>query len=277
MIKKENHMVRVGQTVGRRRDAAESVVPPARRQEAGQAPYDPWTVTTVPWRARDVGDDRRAILASERSAVFDRPSADILQAREPEARAISADSVLAGLLPDVVPSRGADDARDQTAGETSARLGPIPVEWTPDLVHCRLVAVYWLCAELPRIQWPAQYRSVLEQLQPASLAAPGRRRVLSAEDMDRIDWTLTCVCRCPEDDQLILRGFMAGLSLRDIAGELQRLRAHGIGLGKGVGKNAVARRYRVILSALADQWIAAREPIDADTHRVWRTKAEINI
>lgn len=225
MIKKENHMVKAGQAAGQKRD-------------------DP--VVTVPWTPR-ADDGRRAILTSERSAVFERP----------------------------MPAPSDDDPGDVV--DEAAPFEPMPEHWTSDLVHCRLVSVYWLCANLPRIQWPAQYRSVLEQLQPATEAAPGRRRVLSSEDMDRIDWTLACVCRHREDDQLILRGFMAGLSLRDIAEELQRLRAHGIGLGKGVGKNAVGRRYRTLLANLAEQWIATGEPIDTDTRRVWSTKLEKNL
>lgn len=239
-------MSRMGHKVGLKRDARDATVP-----AVPAVGFDPFEVRTVPWQPRAGDDDRRAILASERSAVFDRPSADVLKAREEEGEAATS--------PDV------------------GALGPVPNDWTPDLVHCRLVSVYWLCAELPRIQWPMQYRSVLEQLQPATMTAPGRRRVLSGTDMDRIDWTLSCVCRCREDDQLILRGFMAGLSLRDIAEELRRLRSHGIGLGKGVGKDAVLRRYRALAASLAEQWSAHREPIDADTRRVWSTKAEKNL
>lgn len=202
-------------------------------------PPDP--IVTVPWAPR-VDDGRRAILASERSAVFDRPA------------------------PEVVKARLASEA--PAAEVETTRLGPLPSAWTPDLVHCRLRAVHCMCLWLPMIIWPAAFRSVLQQLQPSE-SRTGRGRVLTAAEMDRIDWTLARVCAWPEDDQLIIRGFMSLLSLREIAGELERLRKRGIGGRKGIGKSTVPRRYRALLTTMASEWIEHGEPIDRDTCRVW--------
>lgn len=232
-------MSRTGQKVGLRRDARNETVP-----AVPAVGFDPFEVRTVLWRPRAGDDDRRAILASERSAVFDRTDPEVLKARE------AAD----------VPAVDA---------AVESRLGPMPSTWTPELVHCRLRAVHCMCMWLPRINWPAGFRSILQQLQASGGAGTGRGRVLTAVEMDRIDWTLARVCGWPEDDQLIIRGFMSLLSLREIAGELERLKLRGIGGRKGISKDSVHRRYRALLTTMAREWIEADEPIDRDTTRVW--------
>lgn len=226
MIKKENHRVEPGQTVGQPRD------------EAGQS-FDPHYVRpgSVPWSART--DGRRAYLVNERATVFDRP--------------LKVDPV------------------EPVRIETTTALGPIPTVWTHDLVHCRLVHVFTQASALPRILWPAGVRSALGQLQPQAPSV--RRRPLGEADLAILDWTWTLVWRLGEDDRAIVRGFMAGASLRDIAHELKALQAQGIGLGKGIGKDTVAKRYRAITTAWADEWNRIEHPIDRETCEVWATAA----
>jgi hypothetical protein len=194
-------------------------------------------VVSVPWSPRQ--DDRRALLVNERSTVFDRPL--------------------------VVPVSEVVAAVDLTA------LGPAPTEWTHDLVHCRLVLVYVLASQLPRILWPAGIRSALGQLQPQP--AGERRRPLADDDLAVLDWTWSLVWLLGEDDRAIVRGFMSGASLREIAAELQALQARGIGLGKAIGKSSVGGRYRALTTAWADDWNRRRHAIDRGTLEVWAAAA----
>lgn len=91
-------------------------------------------VVSVPWTPIDRGD-ARAILISERSARFDR--------RMPSLPAL-------------------DEAPIVDAGA----LGPMPMEWTADLVHCRLLTVDAIARRLPRVRLPASYRSFLGRRMP---------------------------------------------------------------------------------------------------------------
>ncbi|MFO1081890.1 MAG: hypothetical protein U1E23_14825 [Reyranellaceae bacterium] len=194
-------------------------------------------MVTIPWAPRT--DGKHAVLVTERRTVFDRRV--------------------------IVPTAVVDD---EPAAALTA-LGPLPTEWTADLVHCCLVHVYGALRELPTIAWPARYRSVLGQLQPQEPGAV--RRPLGTDVLDRIDWTLARLFCWGEDDQAILLGFMSGLSLREISTGLKRLQARGIGMGKGVNKTTVSKRYRTITSTMADEWNRAGQPIDAGTREAWMT------
>lgn len=221
-------MVKAGQAVGRSRDGDARAVPPAGDE-----------VVTTPWAPRD--DGLKAILVSERTAVFDRPAP--------------------------LPTTGVGLVADVEA----TSLGPVPTAWTPDLVHCRLVLAYTQASTLPRILWPAGVRSALGQLQPQ---APGIvRRPLGEAELAVLDWTWTMVWRLGEDDRSIVRGFMAGASLREIAADLKALQARGIGIGKAIGKSSVGKRYRDLTAVWADDWNRRRHPIDRGTLEVWAAAA----
>ena len=127
------------------------------RDGAGRSEESAEVVVSVPRVAVDRGD-ARAILVSERSARFDRR------------------------MPSLPQIEGAPVVGAGT-------LGPIPIEWTWDLVHCRLLSVDAITRCLPCVRLPATYRSFLDRLKPED-AAPGRAVVLTDEDTARFDWTM---------------------------------------------------------------------------------------
>jgi hypothetical protein len=188
------------------------------------------------------GPEERAVLVSERSAVWDRKAVV------------------------VPPTAEVESAHALTA------FGPMPTRWTPDLVHCRLVSVYGLMARLPAILSPAGVRSVLGRLQPEQ--AGRARRALTNAEFERIDWTWARVHGWPEDDQVIIKGFMSGRSLREVSKELRKLQARGIGIGKGTGKDSAGKRYRTITATMADEWNRLDQLIDSDTREAWMAAAE---
>lgn len=211
-------MVKLGQEAGQERDAAEASVPrfatPVRRE------------------------GERAILVSERSAVWDRPS----------------------------PALAKSGAGHGDETYMVGALGPLPSTWTGELVHCRLLSVDAACRQLPRIMVPATYRSFLGALQPEEAGVA--RRPMTAEDADLIDWTLARIYAWPEDDRAVLMGFMSGRSMRKVAKIVERLKTqHGI--GRGGNKDTVGKRYRVLTARMAQEWTASDVPIDRATREVW--------
>jgi hypothetical protein len=183
--------------------------------------------------------DEVVVLVSERSAVWDR-------------RAVP------------LPSPEALQAFDVGA------LGPMPAEWTADLVHCRLLSVDALARRLPRVKVPAQYRSFLGDLQPQD-AAPGRMKPLSSEEEQRLDWTLGRLCAWGSIDKAVLMGVMAGRSLQTISKVTFGIAAREG--GKGLHKTSVHRRYMRNTGILADAWNMLRLPIDEGTRDCWQNVA----
>jgi len=179
------------------------------------------------------GPDERAFLVSERSAAWGR-------------REVS--------MPPIV----------EPTFEPGS-LGPMPIEWTHDLVHCRLITVHALMQRLPRIKVPAVYRSFLGDLQPQ--AAGALCRALTPEQITRLDWTWERVCAWPEDNRAVLMGVMAGKSLRLIAKITAHLAA--LGVGKALTKSTVARRYGELTALMAEEWKVLREPVDLQTREAW--------
>lgn len=188
-----------------------------------------------PWTPRT--DDRRAILVSERATVFDRPA-------EAVAKAL------------VQP-------------EIETAMGPLPSQWTFDLVHCRLLAVHAMACELPRVHVPPTYRSFLGNLQPSE--AGRRRRVLTDEDTRRFDWTMSRVDAFAEIDRVVIKGVMSGHSLADVA-KASVVWARRFG-GSGLSKTSVHRRYRTVTTMMAAEWADLGEAIDLDTREVWLDRA----
>lgn len=191
-------------------------------------------VVTVPWVPRDM-QGQRAILVSERSTVFDRP------------------------LPEL--------AKQDEAPEIVSALGPLPTQWTWDLVHCRLLCAHAIASGLPRVQVPPTYRSFLGNLQPSDVARP-MRRVLTDDDTRRFDWTMSRVDCWPDIDRIVLKGIMSGHSLAEVSvatiGWARRF-----GGAAGLKKSAVHKRYRTDTTIMAAEWAAADEPIDYDTRACW--------
>jgi hypothetical protein len=192
-------------------------------------------VVSVPWASVDRGD-ARAILVSERSARFDR--------RMPS-----------------LPPDGEAPVVDVGA------LGPMPMEWTADLVHCRLLTVDAIARRLPRPRLPASYRSFLGEMQPQDDAAPGRRRVLTDDDTRRFDWTMTRLAAWSEIDRAVLMGVMTGRSATQVSKITFGIAAR-FG-GKGLKRSTVQDRYRRNTTIMAAEWNAVGEPIDDDTRQCW--------
>jgi hypothetical protein len=119
---------------------------------------------------------------------------------------------------------------------------------------------------------PAGIRSALGRLQPEQ--AGQARRALTDAEFERVDWTWARVHCWPEDDQVIIKGFMSGRSLREVSKELRRLQARGIGIGKGSGKDSAGKRYRTITATMANEWNSLDQLIDSDTREVWMAAAE---
>ena len=188
-------------------------------------------IASVPWSPRT--DGKSALLVSERATVFDQKLRPFDQ--------------------------------DEPAFDVSA-LGPMPREWTHDMVHCRLVHVDALAQRLPRAKVPAKYRSFLGELQPQD-AAPGRNSPLSADEERRLDWTLARLCAWGPIDQAVLMGVMSGRSFEKISKVTFGI-ARRVG-GDGLTKSAVFKRYRRNTTMMAEAWNRLQLPIDDATQKCW--------
>lgn len=227
MNKKENQMAKAGQAVGQARDTVGQPLQPG----------DPWYVRPgVPaWAPRD--DDKRALLVSDRSAVFDRP------------------------LPAL--------AKQEAEPEITTAMGPMPTQWTWDLVHCRLLSVHAMALRLARAHVPAGYRSFLGSLQPQE--ATMRHRPLTDDDTKRFDWTMSRIDAWSEIDRVVIKGVMSGFSLSEVSKATYGV-ANRFG-GYGLKKPSVFKRYRTNTTIMAAEWIDLRQPIDSDTRECWLNRA----
>jgi hypothetical protein len=163
-----------------------------------------------------------------------------------------------------LPAVGADNAFDVGA------LGPMPTEWTADLVHCRLLSVDALARRLPRVKVPAHYRSFLGDLQPQD-AAPGRMKPLSSDEEQRLDWTLARIYSFGPIDRAVLMGVMSGRSLQTVSKITLAIAARGEAAGdKGLKKPSVAYRYRRNTEMLAQSWQLLNLRIDDGTIECWQ-------
>ncbi|MCW5737349.1 MAG: hypothetical protein KIS73_24700 [Enhydrobacter sp.] len=180
----------------------------------------------------------RAVLVSERHAVWDRRAHNLPLVDEPVVEA--------------------------------GRLGPMPTEWTPDLVHCRLRHVHALACQLPRVKVPAQLRSFLGELQ-AQDAVPGRRVSLTVEEMQRIDWTIARLQAFGSIDKAVLLGMMSEVKPETISKVTFGIAAREG--GKALKRASLYKRYRTNLKALAADWNKRAVPIDDGTRQAWMNEA----
>lgn len=207
-------------------------------QTVGQARDEAGQADVVhhPWSPRT--DGKRALLVSERATVFDVKAA----ALQPEPIELT-------------------------------RLGPVPTDWTADLVHCRLRSVNAMVRCLPRVLMPGTYVSFLGALQPQE-AATGRRRILTDDDTRLIDWTMTRLQLWSEIDRAVLMGFMMGVQVATISRVTLAIAARSD--AKGLKRTAVYKRYRRNLTIMAEEWRSVRHPIDSATREAWlNSEAEI--
>jgi len=180
----------------------------------------------------------RAVLVSERHAVWDRR---------------------ADALPAV-----ADAAFDL------GPFGPMPAEWTPDLVHCRLLNVNALARRLPRAKVPATYRSFLGELQPQDSASPPTK-ALTSEEEKRLDATLAQLQAFGSIDKAVLMGMMAGCKPATISKVTFGIAAREG--GSGLKRPTIYKRYRRHLETIATAWNALAMPIDDGTKNCWLNEA----
>jgi hypothetical protein len=184
------------------------------------------------------GHGERAVLVSERHAVWDR-RADALPA--------AADPVY-----DLGP------------------FGPMPTEWTADLVHCRLLYVNALARRLPRARVPAGYRSYLSELQPQE-AARAPLKALSSEEEKRLDATLAQLQAFGSIDKAVLMGMMAGCKPATISKVTFGIAAREG--GSGIKRPTVYKRYQRSLQAIAEEWNRLSVSIDDGTRTCWLNEA----
>lgn len=183
---------------------------------------------SFPWRPRV--DDKRAVLVTERSAVFDR---------------------LAEVPPAPAPI---EDIRDPIWDHKHGRV------WTPDLVHCRLLNVGDTIARLPS-PMKRGYVSLLGDI----LLDDGRevRRPPTAAEISVADWTWSELIKRPATQRCLLQAMAFGASVRTVSKLLART-------GTKVQKSTVANWYLSERRALAGTWQASRHLVDGSAFERWR-------
>jgi len=180
----------------------------------------------------------RAVLVSERHAIWDRPIES---------------------LPHV----------EQDAFDLGP-FGPMPTQWTTDLVHCRLLYVNALARRLPRARVPAGYRSYLSELQPQE-ATRTPLKALTSEEEKRLDATLAQLQAFGSVDKAVLMGMMAGCKPATISKVTFGIAAREG--GSGIKRPTVYKRYQRSLQVIADQWNRLSVSIDDGTRTCWLNEA----
>lgn len=181
----------------------------------------------------------RAVLVTPRHAVFDR--------KLPlPATSVAPDAVVGG-------------------------LGQLPTEWTPELVHCRLLSVAAMARRLPRVRLPADVRSFLGELQPQDVAF-GRPEPLTEDQSQRFDWTMARLYAWGDINRAILMGVMMGRSFETIS--KITLVIEGRTGSKGLKRSGIYKRWRTVAATMAEEWNAVGEPIDEATRACWVDRSD---
>lgn len=193
--------------------------PVQSRDEAVRQPEAP---ITRPWAPRT--DGKNALLVSERTTVFDRPA--------------------------VVPVVAVDPIEEIAAGDAPS------LQWTADLVHCRLLNVGDTIARLP---------SPLRKRYVSVLSDEGRtpKRPPSPAEISIADWTWSQLLKRPTTQRSILQAMAFGASGEDVAKMLSRG-------GMRVHRATVIRWYMSERKQLAMLWVMERQLVDQGTHERWR-------
>lgn len=188
------------------------------RDKAGQAEG----VFTKPWSPRT--DGKRALLVNERATVFDRPA--------------------------VVAPAAVDPLEEVTAHDAPS------LQWTADLVHCRLLNVGDTIARLP---------SPMRRHYVASMPDESRspKRPPSPVEITIADWTWSQLLKRPTTQRSILQAMAFGASGDKVAKMLSRG-------GMKVHRATVVRWYMAERKQLATLWIVERHLVDVATHERWR-------
>jgi hypothetical protein len=145
-------------------------------------------------------------------------------------------------------------------------FGPMPAEWTPDLVHCRLLNANVLARQLPRAKAPTSYRSFLGELQPQD-ATSLPMKALTSEEEKRLDATLARLQSFGSIDKAVLMGMMAGCKPATISKVTFGIAAREG--GSGLKRPTIYKRYQRNLQVIAESWNKLSVPIDDGTKNCW--------
>lgn len=177
------------------------------------------------------GPGERAVLVSERSAVWDKPSAAV---------------VPADAAPEVT-----DPAWDHQGGTV----------WTPDLVHCRLLVVGEITLRMPG----SLKRSLVSFLGNLVVSdnAVARRAPLTPQEITLADWTWAALIKLPLVRFNILQARAFGVSYDKITEAMHER-------GRRESKTTVKRWEMADRRRLATDWQEARHGVDALSFERWR-------
>ena len=203
----------------------EAVQAPVRSRDAGGT-VEAATIT-APWQPR--GDGKRAILVNQRATVFDRL-----------------------VTVDVVEVDPAAEFADPIWDHHGLQ------QWTPDLVHCRLLLTGEIVRRLP----PVLKRGVVSQLGSIAVSelAADRRIPPTAAEISMADWTLVEIASCKWRQIVLACAF--GFSSEKITKAFKAK-------GELVSRRTVQRRYGDDRLQLAARWQGLKAPVDRVTAGRW--------
>ncbi len=212
---------------GQGRDGAVQPQIHARNAEPG--------LSGIAWKART--DDRTARQVNDRATVFDRP------------------------LPGLEPVDGEQAALDALSDPIwRVRDAKGRVQWTPDMVHARLLLTGEVFKRMPG---PLRkgYVGILGQIALTPVEASTRIALTPAE-ISIADWTLIEIMQRAHRGVLLASAF--GISGDKIAETMK-------GKGLTISGATVQRLYLGERRVMAGQWQAKRTPVDQLTFDRWET------
>ncbi len=205
----------------------EAVRTPVQQRDGAVRLAETDIVTAIaPWSPRT--DGKRALLVSERETVFDHAAA-----RPVEAPEVSADPIW-----------------DDKAG----------TQWTPDLVHCRLVLMAETIDRLPEVL-RKRYASQIGRI-AVTEAASQRRTPPSPSAISLADWTWDRVLELPERTRQLIIARAWGFSFDKIVANLGSS-------GHRRAKSTVIEWDRDARRFLAADWQGRKHALDVGTYERW--------
>lgn len=146
-----------------------------------------------------------------------------------------------------------DDAQlPELPGEWDDRSG---TQWTPDLVHCRLVEAGRILKRLPAPASPGRVGTVWRQLAPAESRGPAPAKW----EIDLCWWTVDQLMELKGTDRLICFGFMLSLSTRRIEALMKEAAMAGV---VAIARSRISQRYARTRTLLAARWNGASVRVD---------------
>jgi hypothetical protein len=207
----------------------EAVRTPVQGRDAAVQPAEPAVATiTAPWAPR--ADGKQALLVSERTTVFDRKLPPPIETVE-----IAADPIW-----------------DDKAG----------TQWTPDLVHCRLLLMAETIQRLPDVL-RKRYRSQMGKI-AVSAGESQRRTPPTPSQISIADWTWDRLLELPERTRQLLIARAHGFSYDKIVAAFGAA-----GRSKGNDKKAIIAWDRDARRYIAADWQGRKHALDLGTYERW--------